>query len=53
MNAVSVLMLHAELPEKYHQFVQLFTTQQKLDTYLTNHPEVKKIEVTLHELDQA
>jgi len=55
MNATLVLMLHAETThhKSVHKFVELFTSNEKLEAYLTNHPEVKKIEVTLHELDKA
>ena len=51
MNSEFVLMLHAELLDKDHKFVEIFTSKEKLEDYLKNHPEVNKIEVTLHEMD--
>jgi hypothetical protein len=53
MGTTVILMLHAVLPSTDHKFVELFTTQEKLDEYLTNNPDVQKTEVTMHELDST
>lgn len=34
-----------------HEFIELFSSNEEVEKYLNNHPEVTMKEVTLHELN--
>lgn len=34
-----------------HQFMELFTNIQNLNTFLSNYPYIQKQQITLHELN--
>jgi len=46
-----IIILHAIIPETNHTFTELFTNIENLNTFLNNHPNVTKQEITLHEIN--
>ena len=44
-------MLRAIIPETKHEFIQLFTSIENLNIFLDNHPNVTKLEITLHDIN--
>jgi len=51
---MNIYMMHASHTKfgHTHNFVQLFSTIENLNEYLTNHPYVELGEVTIHTLDE-
>lgn len=47
----NIFILHATLEKSKHTFMELFTSMENLNTFLNNHPEVTKLEITLHDLN--
>lgn len=46
-----IYILHAHQKEFKHNFSEQFSSIEKLESYLSNHPEVAKDEITMTELD--
>jgi hypothetical protein len=44
-------ILHGMVIDPCHKFIELFTSAEKLEEYLVAHPEVVKLEHSLHEVD--
>lgn len=36
-----------------HKFIELFSSRELITTYLNNHPEVTKVEITYHDINPA
>lgn len=47
----TIYILHGNLPETNHVFMELFSTMKRLERFLEAHPEVIKQSITLHEVD--
>jgi len=46
-----IYILHAKIIESNHTFIELFTSENLLNQFLTNHPNVHKLQITLHDLN--
>ena len=46
-----IFILWATETSSGHEFIELFTSIEKLTTYLQNHPEVVKTQLTMHEVN--
>ena len=46
-----VFILYAHRTDVEHRFIEVFTTTEKLDMWLSNHTNVEKDQITLFEVD--
>jgi len=35
----------------HHDFQEIFTSEERLEAYLANHPDVRKVEIAMFEVD--
>jgi hypothetical protein len=47
----NIYILHATITQTNHQFIELFTSIELLNSFLQAHPECTKHEITLHEIN--
>ena len=50
-ETMTIYILHATITQTNHQFIELFTSIELLNTYLQTHPELTMREITLHEVN--
>jgi len=50
-ETMTIYILHATITQTNHQFIELFTSIELLNTYLQAHPELTMHEITLHEVN--
>lgn len=48
---MNMYILHAINILTNHKFIELFTCEQLLESYLENHIQIKKLEITIHEIN--
>lgn len=48
---MTILILHAKRTDFDHEFIELFTSMDLLNNFLSNNPNVQKVEITLHEVN--
>jgi hypothetical protein len=46
-----IYILHAKNIQSNHIFIELFSSENLLNQFLSNHPNVYKLEITLHEIN--
>jgi hypothetical protein len=51
MKQEYIFILHAKRTDFKHDFIELFTSIERLEGFLFNHPEVIKCEITWHEVN--
>jgi len=44
----TIYILHATITQTNHQFIELFTSTELLNSYIQAHPELTKREITIH-----
>jgi hypothetical protein len=48
---MNIFILSATITETNHQFIELFTSIELLNSFIQAHPEITKREITLHEVN--
>ena len=48
---MTIYILHATITETNHQFIELFTSIELLNSFTSAHPELTYQQVTLHEVN--
>lgn len=48
---MTIYMLHAKRTDIKHDFIELFTSMEKLQAFLHNNLNVVKQQITLHDVD--
>ena len=51
MQLIHIFMLHAMRTDIKHEFVELFSNMEQLEGFLFNHPNIIKLQITIHELN--
>ena len=47
----SVFILDATIIETNHNFIEIFTSEENLKSFLARHPEIVKNGITVHDLN--
>ena len=47
----TIYILWAIIPETNHNFMETFTSMENLNIFLSNHPNIKQKQITLHDLN--
>ena len=47
----SIYILHAKNTTYNESFIELFTSLENLNIFLSNHPNIIKVQITLHDLN--
>jgi hypothetical protein len=47
----NIYILHAKNVQSNHTFIELFSSEELLNKFLSNHPNISKLEITLHEIN--
>ncbi len=48
-ETMHIYILHATITQTNHQFIELFTSTELLNSFIKAHPELTMREITLHE----
>jgi hypothetical protein len=48
-ETMNIYILHATITQTNHQFIELFTSTELLNSFIKAHPELTVREITLHE----